>query len=111
MIDGRTKTTAILSYCSPIGYGIAWIFHSQDRSVYGAFHLRQGTGLAAATISLPAVTSILERMAFFGITTVFALYGAIATLTVIGIINASSDKFSEVPIVGQYFNKWFAFIK
>lgn len=110
MIDGRTKTIAILAYCSLIGYGIAWIMHSQNRSIFGAFHLKQATGIMAATISLPIVTGTFGRWEIMAFTTIPAFVLAITALTIIGIINASSDKFSELPIVGKLFSKWFSFI-
>jgi len=84
--------------------------HSQNKSVYGAYHLKQGTGVAAASIALPTVAATITEIPFVGLTIIPALTLAIIALTVIGIINASNDKFSELPLVGKFFSKWFSFI-
>ncbi|MFT7613506.1 MAG: putative membrane protein [Parvicellaceae bacterium] len=109
-MDGNTRTIAILAYCSIIGYGVAWIMHSQNKSVYGAYHLRQGTGVAAASIALPTVVATISEIPLMGITIIPAIALAVIGLTVIGIINASNDKFTELPVVGKLFSKWFSFI-
>ena len=109
-MDGKTRVTAILAYCSFVGYGIAWIIHSQNKSIYGAYHLKQATGVIAATISLPIIYGVLGRLKLIGITIFPAAILAIIALTIIGIINASNDKFTELPIVGKFFSKWFSFI-
>jgi len=109
-MDGKTRIIAILAYCSFIGYGIAWIMHSQNKSIYGAYHLRQATGVIAATISLPFIFGALGKINLIGITVIPAVVLALIGLTIIGIINASNDKFSELPVVGKLFSKWFSFI-
>jgi uncharacterized membrane protein len=107
----NNMAVGILSYLGIILWIIAYIIHGNGKTAYGAFHLRQGLGLAIAAIALYIVYFILLMVVpFLGL--IFGLvFIAILVFMIIGIINAAKFENKPLPVVGGMFEKWFAGIK
>lgn len=110
------KTIAIVSYLTLLGFLIALIMYSSNKTVLGAFHLRQCLGLILAGIGgwigiiivnlilvfIPVIGPIVALLLFwcFGLTMV--------VFWIIGLLAAINGECKPVPLVGEQFQKWFA---
>jgi len=115
------KTVAILSYCTLIGFIVAIILHQQKKTKLGAYHLRQVLGFIIAGVVggicvmiaafiLGALLAFITRglgILIFPLA-YFALFISILVLWVMGILAAIQGELKPMPIVGPYFQKWFA---
>ncbi|WP_400263217.1 DUF4870 domain-containing protein [Sphingobacterium sp. SG20118] len=100
------KTVAIVSYLTLIGLVAALVMNNSNPTSLGRFHIRQSIGItvfamALGTLSfIPGIGGILSKVA--GIIVLIAL--------VLGILAAVNKQEKEVPVVGQFFQKWFSMI-
>jgi len=96
------KTVAIVSYLTLIGWIIAFIMHSNNKTVLGAFHIRQMLGL----VILGIVISIVGRLTGIAILAWILQLGIIA-LWAIGLIGAFQGEQKKIPLLGDQFQEWF----
>ncbi|MFO8128956.1 MAG: hypothetical protein R6T99_03515 [Bacteroidales bacterium] len=90
------KVIAVLSYVTFIGWIIAIIFHQNNRSEFGAFHIRQSLGLFITGLVfafIPVVGWILNVVVF-----IFWL---------LGLIYAAQGEQKVVPLVGDFYQNLF----
>jgi len=94
----QNKTMSILAY---LGILVLIPIFAAKTSKYAKYHANQGLVLFIVEFAFSIVSNIL-----LGISAVFAifslLYFAILALVIIGIINASSGKAKELPVIGKY---------
>lgn len=109
--EERGKTVAVLSYCTLIGWVIAIILHQNDKTKFGAYHLRQGLGAMIVIFGLAVVASILAMFMFrlWLIMRLVQLTGL--AFLVIGLINAVNGKSKPLPVIGEMSDKILAGIK
>jgi len=98
------KTVAIVSYLTLIGWIIALVMHSNNKTSFGAFHLRQGLMnmimlLAASIVAIIPILGWLVYLVALVAWFVFMIMGAIA---------ASNGQEKRLPIIGDLAEKWFA---
>ncbi len=117
-IDTSTedKTVAIIAYITFIGFIIALIMHGSKKTQLGAFHLRQVLGLiltsivgwigiaivAMVLVFIPVIGPIVAMLLWLG----FGL--GLLVLFIMGLIAAVNGQQKPMPVVGDYFAKWFA---
>jgi len=113
------KTVAIVSYLTLIGFIVAIILHSNNKTKLGAFHLRQVLGLIltgiAAWICVAATMFVLfivlafmkSFLAMLVPLIYFAVTVAMLVLWVMGLIAAINGEKKPMPIVGEMYQKWF----
>lgn len=97
-------TIAIIAYLTVIGLVVAFVLNNDKRDAFAAFHIKQSLGLVLISFGLFIIGMIPILgwiISFLG--SIFLLY-----LWVMGIINAINQKTKPVPILGPYFEKWFA---
>jgi uncharacterized membrane protein len=96
MNDSNIRLIGVLSYITIIGWIIAMVMHSNNRSEFGAFHLRQSLGLL--------LTGFV-----FGWIPVLGLIAGIIILVflIIGLVYAVRDEQTTVPLVGEFFQQIF----
>jgi uncharacterized membrane protein len=90
------KNVAIIAHITLIGWIIALVMNSGNKTEYGSFYIRQMLGLALCGIILsfiPVIGWILSLVIF-----VFWIMSLIGSL--------SGDK-KETPVLGAYFQDWF----
>ncbi len=97
------KTIAIISYITLIGWIIALVMHSSNKTKLGAFHIRQVLGIMLVGIALSIVGRVMGVLMFMWVLNV-----AVFVLWVIGLVGAVNGEEKEVPILGKYFQEWFA---
>jgi len=92
-MDGKTK--AIISHITLIGWVIALILNSKEKSDFSSFYIRQALGIG--------ILSLFSMIKFIG-----WIIGIVCiVLWIVSIIGALSGEEKEVPVVGPYFQEWF----
>ncbi|MBI3511448.1 MAG: hypothetical protein HY064_12355 [Bacteroidetes bacterium] len=106
------KTNAILAYCTPIGWIIAYILHGNQKTKFAAFHLRQGLGLMCIGLAIVIISVMLifimpyvGLMLFWPLRLINLL---ILGAAIMGIVNAAGGKEQAVPLLGDMFSKTFS---
>ncbi|MEL6811703.1 MAG: hypothetical protein AAFP76_10240 [Bacteroidota bacterium] len=98
----NSKTIGIVAYLTLIGWVIAFIMHSNNKTEYGAFHLRQMLGLLILGIALSVVANVL------GIAIIaWIIQAAIFVLWLLGFIGAIQGEKKPIPVLGAQFQEWF----
>ncbi len=97
------KTVAIISYLFLIGFIIALVINSSNKSSFASFHIRQMLGLIAGSfvLGLCNIIPILGQIAW--------LVGSIFlfVLWLIGFMGALNGQEKVVPVLGDKFQEWF----
>lgn len=88
------KTIAIISYLTLIGWIIAMVLHSNNKSELAAFHLRQSLGLMITAIVLSVIPLIGYLLAL-----------AMLALWVLGLISAINAEQKPLPLVGDFYQQ------
>jgi len=103
MQQKEDNTIAVISYITFIGWIIAAIMFSNNKSKLGAYHLRDMFGLTLTWLVLwiisfiPFIGGILYLL---GIIFLFILW-------LLGLINAINREMKPLPVLGDLFQKWF----
>lgn len=104
------KTPAILAYITLIGFIIAIVMHSSNKTKLGAFHLRQALALIICAVALWFVTLIMMFIPFINVIFVFLspfVWLGVLVFVIMGIINASSGQEKPLPLIGGIPDKFF----
>ncbi len=97
------KVIAIISYITIVGW-VAGMLMNKEKSAFASFHLRQSLGTLLMWTVAPMVAWVPVAGWVAGPTLMIGGF----VFWVIGIIAAIQGKQQEVPIVGKYFQEWFA---
>lgn len=97
------KTAAIIAYITIFGTLVAFIMNSNKKNSFTSFHIRQMIGLFL--ISMINKYLIYDML---GSTIGWVVGAFLFVLWVIGFIGAIQGEEKQVPVVGEYFQKWFA---
>ena len=109
-MNENSKTIAIISYITLIGWIVAIIMHNneQNKTEIAAFHIRQSLGLMLSWICIPLIGMFVSFVPFigwfFGLVSV-AVYIGIFVLWILGLMAAINNEQKEVPILGSVFQK------
>ncbi|MDO4229687.1 MAG: DUF4870 domain-containing protein [Capnocytophaga sp.] len=105
-----SKTISILSYCTIIGWLIAFFGGKDQRDDMSRFHLKQGFGLFLTAFAFGGINRIIGLISPT-IAFIIGLLGFIfLILMIIGIINAANETKKPLPLIGSYFTNKFSFI-
>lgn len=106
------KTLSIVSYITVIGWIVAFFLGKEKADNLLKYHLKQSLGVLVLSIVFAIVIQVvalaLPPMAWL-VSTV--LYIISIGYMVIGILNAAGVKQKPLPIIGQWSDKTFSFIK
>ncbi len=114
------QTVAFIAYLSLIGFIIALIQHSSNKTKLGAYHLRQVVGFMVTGVGLGILLFILSLpmfgMGYRGAASYAVFIGVVSFVVWVGLlisiiisfINAISGKDKPAPIFGKLYEKWFA---
>ncbi len=108
---GEDRTVAILTYVTIIGFIIAIVMHSSKKTALGAYHLRQGLGLfvTGLVIWLPGIIiSLIPVVNLLMVVFWPLVFLALFALWLMGLIVAVNGQQKPMPVVGEYYQKWFA---
>lgn len=90
------KTVAIIAHITFIGWIVAIIMNSNNKTVLGSYYIRQTLGIWLLALVLSWIP-IVGCFAFI----------ICVVLIVMSVINAANEKMVPTPIVGEYFQDWF----
>jgi uncharacterized membrane protein len=97
------KTAAITSYILGIGVLIAMSMNSgEDKNSFASFHIRQGLGITLTFISLGLIISNFDSLMISAPMWIF-----VSILWSYGIFSAINGETKPIPLLGNYFQKWF----
>jgi uncharacterized membrane protein len=108
-IDG--KTIAIISYFTWIGWIIAFVLHSSNKSQIGAFHLRQTLALMILGILAYIVQIMLIFVPFLGWAIICLIWIGLLVLWILGLIAAVNGQEKPMPVIGPLAQNIFSGIK
>ena len=105
------KTIALVSYITFIGWIVAYVMHSSQKTSLGAFHLRQSLFLFLVGFVLYIANLCFFFIPYFGwiINVALSLAGiGIFILWIMGLVGAINGEQKPVPIVGETAQRLFA---
>ena len=95
------KVTGILSYCTVVGWLIAYLAGDKEGA---KFHLNQGLVLAIAEVALMISSTVFGLIPLVGdiLNLVVSLAGIVVlVLQILGIIAAAKDEEKALPLIGN----------
>ena len=101
------RTVAILSYITLIGFIVAIVMHSSKKTALGSFHLRQALGLLVTGLAFGFCVIILAFIPIIGWLAIALGWLSLLVLVIMGLIGAASGQQKPVPVLGEYYQKWF----
>ena len=105
-VDSDKKWIGVVAYITIIGWIVAIIVNNnpENKTEFGSFHIRQFLGifLTMIAISFINIIPLLGQIVY--------LLGAVFmfVIWVIGFVGAIQGQMKVVPVVGEYYQKWFA---
>lgn len=96
------KTAAITGYIMIIGVVIALSMNSEDKNPFASFHIRQSLGISLLFISLGLIVSPFDSPAIS-----ISMWIFVSVLWGYGIFSAIKGETKPLPLLGDYFQKWF----
>lgn len=104
MIDDiqKGKTAAITSYILIVGVLIAMSMNSDVKSRFAAFHIRQALGLSITFVSLGLIISNFDSLAIS-----ISMWIFVSVLWMFGLFGALKGETQPIPLLGNWFQKWF----
>lgn len=99
----KGKTAAITSYILIIGVLIAMSMNTgEDKNSFASFHIRQALGLSLTFISLGLIISNFDNPMIS-----ISMWVFLSVLWTYGIFSAINGQTKPIPLLGNYFQKWF----
>lgn len=108
-IDG--KTIAIISYFSVVGWIIAYVLYTNNKSQLAVYHLRQSLALMILGIICYILYLGLVFTLFFLSFLVWILFVGLLVLWIMGLIAAINGEQKPVPVIGAKAQELLAGIK
>lgn len=99
----KGKTTAITSYILIVGVFIAMSMNADDKNSFASFHIRQALGLSITFISLGLIISNFDNPMIS-----ISMWIFLSVLWTYGIFTAINGQIKPIPLLGNYFQKWFS---
>jgi uncharacterized membrane protein len=96
------KTAAITSYVLIVGVLIAMSMNSENKNSFASFHIRQALGISLTFISLGLIISNFDSLMISA-----PMWISVSILWSYGIFSAINGSTKPMPLLGNYFQKWF----
>jgi uncharacterized membrane protein len=100
----NSKTVALLSYITIIGWIVAYVMNSNQKSSLGSYHLRQTIFLYIIAIGMYIAEILLLFIPFIGwlISLLLLIAGiGLFVLWIIGLIAAINGELKPIPLIGK----------
>ena len=108
-MDG--KTIAIISYFSVVGWIIAYVLYTSNKSQVAVYHLRQSLALILCGIACGIIYYILLFTIFFLAFFIWILFIGLLVLWIMGLISAINGEEKPIPVIGAKAQEILAVIK
>jgi uncharacterized membrane protein len=105
------RTVAILTYVTIIGFIIAIVMHGSKKTALGTYHLRQGLGLFLTALCSWIPCMIIAMIPVVNLVMVLlgpAIMIGLFVLWLMGLLAAVNGQQKPMPVMGEYYQKWFA---
>ena len=99
------KTIAIMSYILVVGVLIAMSMNAENKNTFASFHIRQALGISLTFISLGLIISNFDSMMIS-----LPMWVFVSILWTYGIFSAIKGDTKPMPLLGNFFQKWFSSI-
>lgn len=99
------KAAAIVAYITIIGTIIAYFMNNDKKNPFASFHIRQALGVHLTFYLLGVLVSAFDSWMISS-----AFYIFILILWGFGLVAAIQGERNLVPVLGEYFQKWFSTI-
>ncbi|RIV68848.1 hypothetical protein [Flagellimonas aequoris] len=99
------KTTAIVAYITIVGCLIAITMNMEPKNAFARFHTRQAFGIHVLFHAL-AILLTYSGIVYLAL----PIYIFYFVLWIFGFLQVLNDKMKLLPVLGEYFQKWFTFI-
>lgn len=97
------KIAAVAAHITFIGPVIAYFINMDEKNEFGNFYIRQSIGILAIFFVIGAlVAAVPSPMAAYG------FYLFVTILWLYSFSGALSNQYRLLPVIGQYFQKWFS---
>ena len=96
------KIAAITSYVLVVGVLIAMSMNSENKNSFASFHIRQALGISLTFISLGLIISNFDSLMISA-----PMWISVSVLWSYGIFSAINGNTKPMPLLGNYFQKWF----
>lgn len=96
------KIAAITSYVLVVGVLIAMSMNSENKNSFASFHIRQALGISLTFISLGLIISNFDSLMISA-----PMWISVSVLWSYGIFSAINGTTKPMPLLGNYFQKWF----
>jgi uncharacterized membrane protein len=96
------KTIAITSYILIIGVLIAMSMNAENKNEFASFHIRQSIGISLTFISLGMIISNFNNPMIM-----ISMWIFTSILWSYGVFTAIKGETRPIPLLGNYFQKWF----
>ena len=97
------KTIAIMSYILVVGVLIAMSMNAENKNTFASFHIRQALGISLTFISLGLIISNFDSMMIS-----LPMWVFVSILWTYGIFSAIKGDTKPMPLLGNFFQKWFS---
>lgn len=96
------KTAAITSYILIVGVLIALSMNSETKNPFASFHIRQSLGLSITFIALGLLIGPFGNPMI-----TISMWIFLSVLWTYGIFSAIKGETKPIPLLGDFFQKWF----
>ena len=96
------KLAALTSYVLIVGVLIAMSMNSESKNSFASFHIRQALGISLTFISLGLIISNFDSLMISA-----PMWISVSVLWSYGIFSAINGTTKPIPLLGNYFQKWF----
>lgn len=96
------KTTAIIGYITIIGTIIAIFMNMETKNPFAGFHIRQAFGIHLSFYVLAYFVGYADSWI---VSSAFFIFFFV--LWAYGLVGALQNEMKTIPILGEYFQKWF----
>ena len=96
------QIAAITSYVLVVGVLIAMSMNSENKNSFASFHIRQALGISLTFISLGLIISNFDSLMISA-----PMWISVSVLWSYGIFSAINGTTKPMPLLGNYFQKWF----
>jgi len=101
--ENTGKSAAIISYIMVVGVLIALSMNTaEDRTKFASFHIRQALGLSIVFVSLGLLVSNFDNWMITS-----SMYLFVGVLWAFGLFSAAAGRMTPVPLLGNFFQKFF----
>jgi uncharacterized membrane protein len=98
----KGKSIAITSYILGVGVFIAMSMNSENKNSFASFHIRQALGITITFFSLGLIISNFDNPMIS-----ISMWIFLSVLWAYGIFSAINGETKPMPLLGNYFQKWF----